>query len=337
LKILSKDKPDLKMTLTLKTPSRLHLGLLDLNGSLNRIFGSIGVTIHKPGIVLEISEAGELMIQGDTTGRVEVLVRRFLHHYKIKEPVKVHLKERIPEHVGLGSGTQLSLAVAFGLAKFFQKDIPIPELARVMVRGCRSGIGIAAFTQGGFLVDGGHPLTPSLPQRDVSPPPILFRYPFPENWMFLVVIPEIQKGLSGEKEQRAFEQLLPVSPYRVGEVCRILVMQMLPALIEENLKVFGEALTQIQKLVGSYFETVQGGLFADKICEQLIEYMLSCGAAGAGQSSWGPTVYGLVEGNDQAQELASKVEEFLHGKVKATLFPVHGQNTGVEIIEGQAW
>jgi beta-RFAP synthase len=321
------------MNLTLKTPSRLHLGLLDLNGSLNRIFGSIGVTIQKPGVVLEISEAEELLIQGDPTGRVEVLVKRFLHHYNLKEPVKVHLKERIPEHVGLGSGTQLSLAVAFGLAKFFQKDIPIQELARVMLRGYRSGIGIAAFTQGGFLVDGGHPLTPSLPQRDVSPPPILFRHPFPENWIFLVVIPQVKKGLSGEKEQQAFERLLPVSSDQVGEVCRILVMQMLPALIEENLKVFGEALTQIQKLVGGYFETIQGGLFADKICEQLIEYMLSCGAAGAGQSSWGPAVYGLVEGNQQAQELSCKVEEFLRGKVKATLFLTHGQNTGAKVIE----
>jgi len=325
------------MSVILKTPSRLHLGVLDLNGSLNRIFGSIGVTLHRPGITLEVTHSKSLVVQGDATGKVEALVKRFLYRYQIGEPVKVDLRERIPEHVGLGSGTQLSLAVALALAKFFHKKIPVEELARTMVRGRRSGIGIGAFTQGGFLVDGGHRLDSEAgvrnPESRIQVPPILFRYPFPENWIFLVVIPEVKKGLSGEKEEAAFRRLPPASSFCVGEICRILVMQMLPALIERDLKSFGEALTRIQRLVGSYFEVVQGGLFADKICEELIDYMLACGAAGAGQSSWGPTVYGLVKGKEKAIELKQRVDGFIRGKVKATLFLARGQNTGAEAIE----
>lgn len=323
------------ISLTLRTPSRLHLGLLDLDGSLNRIFGSIGVTIDKPGIVLEVSHAEKLIIQGDKTGKLEGLVKQFLRHYGVKENVKIYLKKRIPEHVGLGSGTQLALAIAMGLTKFLHRDIPLEELAKVMKRGRRSGVGIAAFAHGGFLVDGGHSFSPECRTQRAEPriqlPPILFRYPFPENWVFLVVIPEIKKGLSGEKEENAFKRLPSFSSQHVGEICRNLVMQMLPALIEKDLRSFGQALTQIQRLVGSYFESVQGGLFADKICEELINFMLTHGAAGAGQSSWGPTVYGLIEGKEKAIELEQKVNEFIKGKVKAVLFTAHGQNTGVKI------
>jgi beta-RFAP synthase len=321
------------------------------------MFGSVGVTIDKPRILLKVSSASELVIDESNTAepgpktKIEALVRRFLQHYGLREAVRVCLKERIPEHVGLGSGTQLALSIAVGLTRFFQRDIPVEELSKVMMRGHRSGIGIAAFTKGGFLIDGGHKiedqgskiegrsakiedcdLRSSIPQSLLELPPILFRHPFPDNWIFLVVIPEIKKGLSGETEQNAFKQLPPPSSQRVGEICRILVMKLLPALIEKDLKSFGEALTQIQRLVGSYFAPVQGGLFADKICEELITYMLACGAAGAGQSSWGPAVYGLVEGKENASELERKVRAFIEGKVKAMLFHAHGQNKGAEIV-----
>ena len=40
----------------IKTPSRLHMSLIDLNGSYKRIDGGIGLAIQEPQFVLESEE-----------------------------------------------------------------------------------------------------------------------------------------------------------------------------------------------------------------------------------------------------------------------------------------
>ncbi len=47
------------MKIVVKTPARLHLGMLDLNGELGRRFGSIGVAISRPNVVVEATRATE--------------------------------------------------------------------------------------------------------------------------------------------------------------------------------------------------------------------------------------------------------------------------------------
>jgi predicted sugar kinase len=41
--------------------------------------------------------------------------------------------------------------------------------------------------------------------------------------------------------------------------------------------------------------------------------MSEWGVAGVGQSSWGPAVYAITEGDDRAAELASRVRVALNG------------------------
>ena len=41
------------MKVYVKTPARLHLGLIDLNGDLGRLFGGIGVAIDYPNVTLK--------------------------------------------------------------------------------------------------------------------------------------------------------------------------------------------------------------------------------------------------------------------------------------------
>ena len=73
--------------------------------------------------------------------------------------VHINVKEAIPAHVGLGSGTQLSLAVAVALAKLFNVKASIQELTFAMDRARRTGVGTAIFETGGFVVDGGKAIT----------------------------------------------------------------------------------------------------------------------------------------------------------------------------------
>jgi beta-ribofuranosylaminobenzene 5'-phosphate synthase len=97
----------------------------------------------------------------------------------------------------------------------------------------------------------------------------------------------------------------------VGKICRLIMMQLLPSLIDRDIHNFGDALTKIQVTVGKYFADVQGGIFSSSIAASGINFMKDNGACGVGQSSWGPTVYGLVEGKKQARNLQSELENFL--------------------------
>ena len=73
-------------------------------------------------------------------------------------------------------------------------------------------------------------------------------------------------------------------------------MVVLPALVEEDLAAFGRGITEVQRLVGEMFRPVQGERFAHPQVAALVEALLAAGAAGAGQSSWGPAVFGLFAG-----------------------------------------
>lgn len=314
------------MTIRIEARARLHLGMIDLRGDLGRKFGSIGVALQHPKVLVEASPSSELVIDGQDQKRAEAFARRFFERYTLASGAHLRIERTIPAHVGLGSGTQLALAVGIALAKLYNLDLSIAELAELMGRGKQSGIGIGAFKYGGFLVDGGCLVENTREKRLSSVPPIIFRCPFPEAWTFVIAIPEVEVGLSGKLEEEAFDSLCSLPPEYVGKICRLLVMKMVPSLMERDITGFGESLTEIQGLVGDSFAAAQGGRYASKISAEIITYMLQCGAKGAGQSSWGPTVYGLVESEAQALALERKVIEFIKERGKARIFRARAHN-----------
>ena len=110
----------------------------------------------------------------------------------------------------------------------------------------------------------------------------------------MVAVPAGSPGLSGEAEAAAFERLPPPPEREVERVAHLVLMQLLPALVEADLAGFGAALTEIQRVTGAWFAPEQGGVFAPGPSETLVRRMAEWGAAGVGQSSWGPAVYGLT-------------------------------------------
>jgi beta-ribofuranosylaminobenzene 5'-phosphate synthase len=231
-----------------------------------------------------------------------------------------HLRvvEAIPPHVGLGSGTKLALAVAQALAALDDRDVDAPELAEAVGRAARSAVGTWTFALGGLVVEGG-----VRPGED-RPAPLLARYAMPEEWRVVLVIPRAEPGLSGPAEEEAFRQLVP-SPERSAEIAQLVLTSLLPALVERDLEEFGGALTRIQQLVGDAFATVQGGRFHPR-AGALVDALLRDGAAGAGQSSWGPAVYGIVGSEASGRALAERMAQVVgdEGSVELVGFDNRG-------------
>ena len=319
------------------TPARLHLGLLDTNGDLGRLYGSIGAAIQYPNVSLEAELADRLIVEGLEKDRLESIARRFLQANPSLPGARLALKASIPNHVGLGSGTQLALAVGSALSLLGQLELDIQQIALATGRGVHSGIGIAAFEAGGFILDGGHRVgkdrTLHQGKAVKNVPPVLFQHALPEEWFFVVAVPRAEAGFSGERESQAFHTLPKAHPSSVEKISRQILMKMLPAVVEGDIRSFGEALTSIQQLVGDCFKAVQGGRFANRVSDQLICHLLEKGVLGAGQSSWGPTVYALTEGLHNAQQLQGIARDFLSHRTGGEVFCIHADNHGAKIRE----
>ncbi len=317
------------MKVYVKTPARLHLGLIDMNRELSRVFGGLGIGINYPNVILEASQSNKIKIIGERKELSEKYVKRFLEKYEVQKKFCLELKSVIPEHSGLGSGTQLALAIAKALAKLSNIEASIQELSLTMGRGKRTGVGTAIFDQGGFVVDGGKTIDNTTGKiGKVSP--LIFSRSVPEDWRFVVVIPDVKKGLANIKEFVAFQEVPIMRSEDVGIICRLILMKLLPSVIENNIKNFGKALTKIQITVGKSFSSVQGGIFSSTIVEEGIEYLIKLGAYGAGQSSWGPTFYGLTNINE-APNLKNKMIEFLEKKTGGIVFIAEPNNKGAYI------
>lgn len=330
------------MRVVVKTPARLHLGILDISGDLGRKYGGIGLAIQRPNVLLTAEALSgnqdiELQVRGHEVERVERYARRFLRAYPLSCGVRLSLEEHIPAHVGLGSGTQLALAVGSALACLGGLELETDQIAAVMGRGAHSGIGTAAFRGGGFILDGGHRLngrSSALAGSDdpaLSVPPVLFQHPVPEDWYFVIAIPHVEPGLSGERESQAFSALPSTLTTLAEKISRLVLMKILPSLIEADITGFGEAVTETQRLVGDSFASAQGGRYANPVCGNIIARMLDKGAAGVGQSSWGPAVYGLVQGQGAAERMENDVRVFVDQNGGGQTFWVRADNHGARI------
>ena len=183
-----------------------------------------------------------------------------------------------------------------GLARLAGREVTAPEVAGLLERGARSGIGIGAFQHGGFILDGGS-------AADGAPPPVTARLPFPEPWRVLLIFDPAASGLHGSGESGAFQRLPPYTAELAGQLCREVVMQLLPGLATADLAAVGQAVGLIQREVGDYFAPAQGGRFTSAAVSEALAWLEAQGIAGVGQSSWGPTGFALLGGEAQASEL----------------------------------
>jgi beta-RFAP synthase len=284
----------------IEAPARLHFGVLDLRGALGRRFGGLGAAVPSPSLLLEAAPGDRLSAHGPDAERALAFAERFLAHHRLSGGARLTVHRAIPTHSGLGSGTQLGLAVARALAELHRLPTDAGGLAQAVGRGRRSAIGTWTFALGGFIVEGGR----RAGADEIAP--LLARFVVPASWRCVVAVPAGSPGLSGDAEAVAFERLPPPAEREVERVAHLVLMQLLPALVEADLGGFGAALTEIQRITGAWFAPEQGGVFAPGPSETLVRRMAEWGAAGVGQSSWGPAVYGLTGDQEEARDIAAQ-------------------------------
>ena len=313
-----------------KTPARLHFGLIDLNGALGRIDGGVGLAINDPTFELVAKPSHRIEVESYQYRNRGYTILEGLQAKHNFPGIHVEFLSEIPAHSGFGSGTQLALGLGQAVNTLYDLNLSILDLAFAVARGGTSGIGVAAFEQGGFVLDGGHPFPeekssflPSSAVGNVPPPPILLRYPFP-NWDLLIVSPNC-KHISGETEVNPFQTLCPQPQSTAERLSHIILMKLLPAIHEENLFAFGDAINRIQTFGWKKVEIdAQRG-----VLQQTLDFLRDSGAIGAGVSSWGPAIFAVGE---NLRALHRKTESFLDSLPNGgSCFVTQPNNVGAQV------
>lgn len=289
------ERTDIKTVWRIEAPARLHFGFLDLNGGLGRKFGSIGVALDAPCVDLSAHTADALTVIGSEPSRIERYVKAAAAHLGVPAAGHFELTSAIPAHAGFGSGTQLALATAALLARLNGLGFDVVAAAHALDRGNRSGLGLAAFQTGGLVLDGAR-------GPENGPPPVIARLAFPMEWRMILVLDDAVEGVHGQAETTAFATLPPFPEREAADLCRLAVMKILPGVATGDIAAFGNGITELQQRIGDHFAPAQGGRFTSKRVAAAIAALEALGAAGVGQSSWGPTGYAIVRSEEEARQ-----------------------------------
>jgi beta-ribofuranosylaminobenzene 5'-phosphate synthase len=300
---------DTDAVVSVDAPARLHLGFLDPSGSLGRRFGSIGLVIDGPATQVEISAATvDTVLAATPAAQVELArasasLQRLRAHTGRRAPLHLCLRQVLPPHAGLGSGTQLALAIGHAFARWHGLDVDAATLAAWLGRGLRSGVGIAGFEQGGLLVDGG-------PGADGRPAPLLSRVDLPAAWRVMLVQDMRLQGLSGGDEKQALVELPPLTQPAAADVCHQVLMRILPGAALGEFAAFAAGVTQVQRVLGEHFAPAQQGrAFTSDAVGRLVQWLGNvdldgqAARAAIGQSSWGPTGFAVLPSQASAEAL----------------------------------
>lgn len=300
------------MHIKIRTPSRIHLALIDLNGEIGRVDGGAGIAIEEPHIEITGYQSEENSLSGNIVNveRFHSVSQKFKHLTGNNASVEVISDYR--SHVGMGSGTQISLAIGEAYNRLFELKLSVREIAEITGRGGTSGIGVAAFQSGGFIVDGGHStrekagFTPSSASK-ASPPPVISRQDFPP-WKIVVVTPELS-GFSGADEVSLFEKHCPVPIEDVRKISHLILMKMIPSVMESDLDDFGDSLWEIQSLGFKKIEIDQYGSLIWDPLQNLREL-----TPAVGMSSTGPTVYAITDTDANAKDIQKYAVNYFQDK-----------------------
>ena len=90
-------------------------------------------------------------------------------------------------------------------------------------------------------------------------------------------------------------------------LCRLILLELLPAVTEGEAALFARALGEYGALVGGYFAPAQGGVFGHRLVAEADGWLKRARGIGLAQTSWGPVAATVVASADEAEDWAGRL------------------------------
>jgi beta-ribofuranosylaminobenzene 5'-phosphate synthase len=291
------------MRATAAVGARLHVGFSNLSLAHERLYGGVGLALAEPSVRLVATPAERVTCSADDGSVATTTVREYATtacELLGVSGAELRVESALPRHAGLGSGTATALATLAAVARAHGREVRARERAPALGRGGRSGVGVAAFEQGGFVVDTGHPTerftTQPPAQGDWTVPAVAARHALPPEWRVVLVLPDATAGRHGSDEDASMRAVVEsADPSVADDLASLIVRRLLPAAAEGRLAAFGDAIAEFGRLNGAWYADEQGGVYRPPAGRVVEELRGVPSVAGVGQSSWGPAVYALTD------------------------------------------
>ncbi|MDB4476761.1 beta-ribofuranosylaminobenzene 5'-phosphate synthase [Rhodopirellula sp.] len=282
------------------TGSRLHFGLLDTV----RPFGGVGVMLNAPSTEVVVSTADRFHCPEEFQARIGPIAERIRQLSGEAElpRCRVEVLRTAPPHCGLGSGTQLALAVTESLCFHQAMEVEQFTIANTLAsRGRRSVVGTHGYWQGGLIYESGESGSgEKAVGEDINV--VQAGVHLPDDWRVAVLKPlDHEFAVSGERERQKFARLLPASAQVGHELRRLVTEEIIPAAKQSDFAAFADSTRIYNELSGQLFTKVQGGPYNGPAVTRVIEWLSDRGVPGHGQSSWGPGVFAWFESTKVAE------------------------------------
>jgi beta-RFAP synthase len=304
----------------ISTGARLHFGLFDVKSP----FGGVGMMVDHPRTTVTVSQSDNFETKPCQVDRLTEIAQRVAKNLPASQThsglpkCKVTVEAAADSHCGLGSGTQLALAATTAFSEFFgiaaSRDELIFELAG---RGKRSSVGSIGFFAGGLISESG-----DIPAGGFSSLPKTSsgwkRTTLPEDWRVVLACPKSDSTcVYGEAEGAAFATLQAATAEHRADLVK-LSEAILGASAMGDFDEFCLSVGKFNRLSGELFSLIQGGCYNGQAVNQLVKRLESLGADGAGQSSWGPSVFGFCKTEVEAKAICESLDEIACRVVKPT-------------------
>lgn len=289
---------------------RIHFGLADMGAASRRMYGGSGISINAFYVRAEAKESDsfDLCTSGYISSRTRENIVKAVENAKsrgLATTCKLSVHSDIPQHVGLGSSTQVILTVLESLSGLFHWALSAYEMIELSGRGRTSLVGAATHFFGGLCVDAGQSYHEGVTYEPSHNPghrrPALYVgcWDFPANWKVSLFGIELSPSLDTNIEQSFMAQNAPTSKTVGLKTISALYHGILPALIETDYSAFFESL-KILNTIGFEKKVLE---IQPKVIARILKELWENNVA-AGVSSFGPTIF-VIHTDDMMNQISS--------------------------------
>ena len=311
-----------KNTIQIISPARLHFGFLGINNNQSdNLLGGIGLSIDKFHTKITMKKNAKITVKGKSLNKASLFLNTFCRKKKIKPNFFLNIEKSSPQHIGLGSGTQLALSIGRAVSDLSNLNLNTKKIAQILNRSYRSNVGLMNFKHGGFLID------LKIKNKFFTNIDKVF---FPEDWK-IILIKDTKQGLHGKNEVDAFKKIRSFPKINHIKLTDLVLFKIYPSLIEKNFDEFSKAVSKLQNVMGKYFNVFQNGVFSSLEVSNVLNFLKKENVSGYGQTSWGPTGFALFPSIKKAEEMKLKLKKRFSSCKNLEFIICSGKNSGADI------
>ena len=311
-----------KNTIQIISAARLHFGFLEINSDYpNNSFGGIGLSIDKFYTKIKVKKNIKIKIKGKSLNKASLFLNTFCRKMNIKPNFFLNIEKLSPQHIGLGSGTQLALSIGTAVSNLNNLNLNIEKIGKILNRSYRSEVGLINFKYGGFLID------LKIKNKFFTNIDKVF---FPEDWK-IILIKDLKQGLHGKNEIDAFKKTKKFPKINNIRLTDLVLLKIYPSLIENNFNEFSKTITKLQNIMGNYFNVLQGGRFSSPAVSSVLSFLEKENILGYGQTSWGPSGFAFFPNIKKAEQMKVKLKKRFSSCNNLEFIICSGKNSGADI------